>query len=140
MPAGSAVITVRDAQTRSRPMRSVKWAWTSDGSGNVNGFPMARAIGGKVVNLVTKPGAGGVAPTDNYDVQILDEIGRDILDGKGMNRDTANTETVSPRTFLTDGGTPAITDVGQIAVDDILNLVITNAGAAKQGIVVLYLE
>lgn len=47
---------------------------------------------GRIAELTTNPGA--VAPTDNYDLTLIDDEGSDRLQGLGANRDTANTETV----------------------------------------------
>lgn len=50
------------------------------------------AFEGRIAELTTNPGA--VAPTDNYDLTLIDDEGSDRLQGLGANRDTANTETV----------------------------------------------
>lgn len=47
---------------------------------------------GRIAELTTNPGA--VAPTDNYDLTLIDGEGSDRLQGLGANRDTVNTETV----------------------------------------------
>lgn len=47
---------------------------------------------GRLLELTTNPGS--TAPTDNYDVTLIDEEGADRLQGLGANRDTANTESV----------------------------------------------
>src|SRR5690349_5578905 len=67
--------------------------WTSVASGNASGT--ARKISGLLVRAVTVPGAGGAAPTDNYDITITDEQSVDVLANCKVglsNRDTANTE------------------------------------------------
>jgi hypothetical protein len=50
------------------------------------------AIDGHLVALVTNPGA--TAPTDNYDITLVDVEGADRLQGVGANRDTVTTEQV----------------------------------------------
>lgn len=47
---------------------------------------------GRIAELTTNPGS--TAPTDNYDLTLIDDEGSDRLQGLGANRDTANTETV----------------------------------------------
>ncbi len=49
---------------------------------------------GRLMELTTNPGA--VAPTDNYDITLVDDQGIDRLQGVGANRDTANTESAIP--------------------------------------------
>jgi hypothetical protein len=44
--------------------------------------------------MITDPGA--TAPTDDYDITLVDEDGIDALAGAGANRDTTNTEQVYP--------------------------------------------
>ena len=51
-------------------------------------------IEGRLFELTTNPGA--VAPTDNYDVTVVDGEGIDRLQGLGADRDTTNTESVPP--------------------------------------------
>lgn len=49
---------------------------------------------GRLLELTTNPGA--TAPTDNYDITLVDAEGIDRLQGVGLNRDTANTESAIP--------------------------------------------
>lgn len=49
---------------------------------------------GRLMELTTNPGSP--APTDNYDVTIVDAESVDRLQGVGVDRDTANTETAIP--------------------------------------------
>ncbi len=45
---------------------------------------------GRLISLHTNPGA--TAPTDNYDITLIDGDGIDRLQGVGANRDTATSE------------------------------------------------
>ncbi len=110
-------------------VKKIIWAWTCDASGNVNGTggQTANAYNGAIERLVTVPAGGGSAPSDNYDVTILDEDSTDVLLGAGVDRDTANTEQV------------ARASLGVVA-NDKLTLNIANAGNAKGGTVYLYLR
>lgn len=51
---------------------------------------------GYIIKVVTDPGS--TAPTDNYDVTLIDATtGADLLGGEGMNRDTATSEEAIPK-------------------------------------------
>lgn len=64
--------------------------WVSDASGNADiAIPKLRAW---LTKAKTKPSA--TAPTDNYDVEILDPDGFDVLGGVLHDRDTATTEQI----------------------------------------------
>jgi len=123
--AGTVTIT----EETHGSLKKIAWAWTCDASGNVNGTggQTAGAYNGALERLVTVPAAAGSAPTDNYDITILDEDGVDVLLGAGADRDTANTEQVQR------------TSLGVVA-NDKLTLNIANAGNAKSGTVYLYLR
>lgn len=105
-------------------IRKITFSWTSDASGDVNGTTGSTAsiekVTGTIARLVTNPGA--TAPTDNYDIVLNDEDGADVLGGTGANRDTAVSESLNPN----------------VLVDNVLTLVVSNAGDSKVGTVVLY--
>lgn len=114
----------------SSPIKKVKFAWTSENGGGDAGKASKTTVNaytGEIIRLVTIPGAGGVAPTDDYDVTITDEDGTDVLIGAGANRDTANTEQV------------LASSLGCVAYDK-LTLNIQNAGNAKQGTAIIYIR
>lgn len=123
----AAVGTVVYTEERQGSVRKVAMAWTCSAGGAVSGTPSTYQYSGEIVRLVTVPGAAAAAPTDNYDVTILDDDGTDVLMGAGVDRDTANTEQV------------LAASLGYIA-NDHLNLVVANAGAAKSGTVYLYIR
>lgn len=50
-------------------------------------------VWGTLLVLQTKPGS--TAPTDNYDITLIDADGADRLDSVGLNRDTSTTERVT---------------------------------------------
>lgn len=129
--AGSVTFTYDQDPDR---IKSMVMAWTSDASGNVSGIA-SRHVTGKVVQVVTDPGAA--APTDNYDITLLDSRGFDVLAGTGANRDTITTEGAVPVQETTVGanlyGNP-------VYVDGPLTLTIANAGSAKQGTVTVLFE
>lgn len=96
----------------------ITWTSTSGGAVEVK-LP---EIWGRVVRMVTDPAAGGSAPTDNYDVTLVDENALDVLGGTGADRDTANTEAISPGVYL----------AGQVT------FTVANAGNAKAGVAKIY--
>lgn len=65
--------------------------WTADGSdGSVPATASTVPIVGRLFHATTDPGA--TAPTDNYDITLVDAEGVDAAQGLLANRDTANTE------------------------------------------------
>lgn len=105
--------------------KKVKFAWTSDASGDADGSTTA-VFSGKIVQVTTVP-SGVAAPTDNYDVEVRDADGVDLLAGAGANRDEANTEHITSAS------------VGAVCASA-LTLVVSNAGNATQGTVYVYIE
>jgi hypothetical protein len=129
--AGSAVITHR---TRYRAIKWVQWDWTSDASGDVDGA-ISAPINGEIMAIDTVPGAGGVQPTDNYGITLLDENGVDVAEGLLADRDNATSQRVLPVIEQTVGSNP----YGfRAIVDGPLELVVVAAGAANEGRVRLY--
>lgn len=106
--------------------------WTSDGSGDVSEAiseaNMKILIGKNLAHFITDPGV--TAPTDNYDLTLLDAYGVDVLGAEGMNRDTANSEQSVPA--LKSGV------YGDRIIDTALTFTIAAAGDTKQGTVILY--
>ena len=121
--AGTATVT----EISHTSVRKITWSWTS-GTGAEGGTVTkvtTKAYDGRVIALTTDPGV--TAPTDNYDIEVLDADGHDVLLGAGANRDTANTE------FVTEASLGAV-------AGSTLTLSITNAGDAKVGVVVLWVR
>jgi len=101
-------------------------SWTSDGSGNADlAIP---GMSGWLIKMVTDPGAA--APTDNYDITLIDENSLDVLVDTGLNRDTANTEQVYP--VVTNAQTP-------IFLCGSHTFTVANAGASKNGTAIFYI-
>lgn len=110
----------------SGSVKKIKFAWTSDASGDVE-KAVTRTINGIALALVTDPGA--TAPTDNYDITIEDEDSIDILNGNGSDRDTSNTEQVAVDLDTGQGRPVAATSY---------TFKVANAGNAKVGTAWLY--
>lgn len=104
--------------------------WTSDSSGNAD---IVVNLFGFLLKAVTDPAAGGSAPTDNYDITLVQD-GIDMAGGILADRDTANNEIVY-------GIAKNGTDIAQIppflAGDH--TFTVANAGNAKAGRCILYL-
>lgn len=121
--AGTVVVT---ENPNARPLKRVKFAWTSSSGGAADGGTSG-AYNGKCILLTTIPAAAGDAPSANYDITVLDEDGVDVLAGAGINRHTSNTEQVVSASL---GG----------AVSQKLTLHVTAAGDTKQGVVYLDIQ
>lgn len=110
-------------------VRKVTVDWTSDDTtGAVTGT--TRKIVGWLIKGVTDPGSA--APTDNYDINLTDPEGTDILTlcvSKLIDRDTTTTE--QAYFHLTAGGTHPV-------VCDAITVAVTNAGNSKTGQLILY--
>lgn len=121
-------------RTRVGGLEKISAAWTSESDGSQT---QSIPIGGAIVRVVTNPGA--TAPTDDYDLTLVDEDGLDLFMGLGANRDTANTEQFCPGLAPKDG---VITAAAAIPIVYIGNATITlaNAGSAKIGVVVIYVQ
>jgi len=114
---------VKTEETFSK-IKKVSFAWTSDG-GSADSTT-DEVYTGEIIRLVTVP-SGAAAPDPNYDVVVNDEDSTDVLMGAGANRHTSDTEQV------------LASSLGVVA-NDKLTLAVTNAGAAKQGTVHLYIR
>lgn len=103
---------------------SLTWVSAADGSATatVN-------LWGFLLKAVTDPAAGGSAPTDNYDITLVQD-GIDAAADALLNRDTANNEQVYP---LASGAAVPIFLAGDHT------FTIANAGDSKGGVVHLYL-
>lgn len=103
--------------------------WTSDAAGAVsgNGATLASIDRGAVVQIELIPGSAGNQPTDLYDVTLVDDRSVDYLQGVGANLSNSTSKLV-----LFDP---------PIHFDDSFNLdlVVANAGNAKQGTVIVYI-
>lgn len=125
-----------DRNGKPAGIRKVLVDWTSDDStGAVSGT--TEKIVGQLIKAVTDPGA--TAPTDDYDINITDEEGVDVLavcQSTLANRDTANSEQVY-FLVLDAAGTPLAQSVHPVVCDK-LTIAVTNAGNSKVGQLILY--
>lgn len=85
--------TITQTHGATGNVRKFTFTCTADvADGSFPATVIAVKFEGRLVKLVTNPGA--TAPTDNYDITLVDAEGLDVLQGVGANRDTANTEAV----------------------------------------------
>lgn len=112
----------------------IKLDWTSDAAGAVNGTKVR--VRGRLANVVFIPGTGGTQPSASYDIVLNDEAGFDVLSGKGANLSNSVITRISPAVPHTDA-VPTV-GVGDVYVDEELELQVSNAGASKTGSVWLY--
>lgn len=119
--AGTVTVSQRGPRADA-PVTRIELAWISSAGGAAD---KVVNVNGAIERVVFNPGTP--APSDNYGVTLMDEDGSDVLAGAGANRDTANTESISP-------STDRYTVAGPVALN------ISAAGDSKQGKVVLYVR
>lgn len=102
-------------------------AWTSDASGNVSGDSFPIKFGG-LLQAKFVPGTSGVQPTDQYDVVVNDADGVDVLRGAGANLSNSAGSYSTPV-----NNAPVLFLEAQT-----LYPVVSNAGNAKSGTIILY--
>jgi len=118
---GTVVLT----ETTFPSIKKVKFAWTSDGSGNAT-LTTLKSYTGECVRLITVPGTVGDQPTA-YSVAINDEDGVDVLVGAGATRSTTLTQQV------------LASSLGCV-VNSQLTISVTGAGSGKKGTLYLYIR
>lgn len=99
-------------------------AWTSDAGGAVSGNTIS-VQAGRLRQVKFIPD-GTTAPTDLYDVTLLDADGADVLVGNGANQSATVAAWYLP-------ANPIFIDAGD------LTPTIANAGNAKKGTIILYI-
>ena len=78
------------AYDRPNHIRIVTISW-SDASGNGVNFQLTQPwYNGWIIEVDTDPGT--TAPTDNYDIELLNDLGVDLLAGELYDRDTSTSE------------------------------------------------
>lgn len=108
---------------RTASMNYICLKVTTDNSGDVS-VTTTNKFTGTVMAYFCNPGTGGDIPTDLFDVSILDETGRDILLGEGV-------DSLNAITNLDDNQLAGFGGFNGIYKTK-LNLVIANGGDEKQ--------
>lgn len=127
--AGTVTVTreeIKPSQRNTKHVTKVIVDWTSDADGDAD--VAIKNLSGWLVKVVTDPGSS--APTDNYDVTLIDEDGADALQSLCLNRDTSNSESVY--TLVTGAATPVL-------LAGTHTFTVANAGNAASGRAVLYM-
>ena len=109
-------------------MKVATLTWTTAAGGTFTPTAMSKSINGYVIMVETDPD-GTAAPTDDYDLTLLNSGSADIMGGALADRDTANTELTMP---LLNGG------YSGVAVQGPLTLTVSNAGNSKIGVVKIF--
>jgi len=104
-------------------------AWTST-AGGVATSTISR-ISGTLERFTFVPGGGSTVPSAGYDVTLTDDDGFDVLTAKGANL----SETTASQHLTIDSSA-----VLPIAICGPLDLAVANAGAAKTGVIRLYVR
>lgn len=73
---------------------TIQWDWTADASDGSVPTNTVTGVLGYVVRVVTDPGSP--APTDDYDIELKDAYGCDVMGGALADRDTSTTEQAMP--------------------------------------------
>lgn len=134
--AGSITVTTSEV-AGGAGVRKYSVAWTSDASGDVSGNTVE--IGsGTIIAVEFVPGAGGVQPTDLYDVTFTDAAGINVFDdgaGASVGANLSNA-TASHKVPFVGGG--SVTYVRRWLHGGDYTPVVAAAGNAKQGRIDLY--
>lgn len=113
--AGSSVTETHE---KLGPIGVVTLSWVADDTdGSVPATALTTKISGRLLALVTNPGA--TAPTANYDIVLNDGDSFDVLEGVGANRHTSTTEKVRIVYSGTSSNPP-------VAASDTLTFTLTN--------------
>jgi hypothetical protein len=114
-------------------IKKIVWSWTTD---SANGAIVDSTTAGEVnkttgyytgviTRLITDPGSA--APTDNYDIVVLEAVGNLLLIGGGHNRHTTTTQQVLESSL-------------GVCLNTQLRFNISTAGNSKNGVVILYIR
>jgi hypothetical protein len=123
-----AVTTTTIIENQRERVLQYSIAWTSTAGGAVSANTFRLNAPGRLLSVRYVPGSGGLQPSDQYDVTLVDSDGVDVLAGGGANLSNAVATLVhrDPPAYLTHTRT--------------LDLVVANAGDANSGTVVLTVQ
>lgn len=111
--------------------------WVSDASGNVSGstFNMKH---GTIISVEFEPGAGALAPTDLYDVDMEDEHGVSMFDNGAGTTIGANLSAVAASHAVPLFGLAGTSLVRRWHQGGPVELQVANAGDSNAGTVTVY--
>ena len=122
--AGTATVTTSDV---GGGVTKYSIAWTSDASGDVSGNAF-NVKAGRLLVLHIMPNTGATQPTDLYDMTLDDADAVDLVDALGANLSNSTGKIYQWSPALYFDGT------------DQIDLVISNAGNAKTGVIELLVQ
>jgi len=108
-------------------LTKIQFDWLSDANGDATA-DTTKVYTGEIILAVFEPDSGGTQPTDQYDVEVTDADGYDVLNVQGANCSNAANAIKTKEDKL-----------GAV-VGSILSLAVSNAGNAKGGIVTLIIR
>ena len=129
----AAVVSVTARRHGSIRIAVIDWVSSDTGTATatVN-------LDGQLLKFVTNPGA--VAPTDSYDITLVDEDGLDVANGLLADRDTANSEVVYPFAEVTLGGTGTDAAALPLYHGGPVTFTLASAGDTKAGQLKVYMR
>lgn len=119
----AAVVTITEETYGT--VKKVRFAITSHTDGTASD-ETTNAFSGEVLRMVAVPASGGDQPTDQFDIEVQDEDGYDILAGQGGNLSNASPTTV-------------VASMGAIA-NDKMTVSATNMGDTKKADIIVYVR
>lgn len=123
--AGTVTVTTAVISGSSVTRYTIAWTSTAGGAVSANTFSVKA---GHLIEIKFVPGSAGNQPTDLYDVTLIDTDSIDLLSGRGANLSNATSSRMVWDPPLYHDATQAF------------DLVVANAGNAKSGTVILYVE
>lgn len=143
MAGSSMTFTYDDGQDgRGLPtnVRKVTASWVSDdATGAVSGT--TRKMVGRIIKAVNIPGTAGVQPTNLYDIALTDENSVNLLSGcLPTLADISNASNTERYFFAKNTDAAPLSTSSAPLVCDKITIAVTNAGNAKQGSIILYIE
>lgn len=112
--------------------------WVSDASGNVSGSTFEMKAG-TIVAVEFVPGAGALAPTDLYDVDLLDEEGVTMFDNGGGTSIGSNLSTTLASHHVPMTGLVGVTIYRRWHHGGPVELDVSGAGDSNAGTVNIYI-
>ena len=102
LPAFAAgTVTFSPFYNRENDLYIITISWTAGGGGAVTAVPFPTPIssnlqGRYIVEVITIPGTAGAAPTNLYDITLIEPYGTDVMGGSLVDRSTTATERARP--------------------------------------------
>lgn len=138
IPAGSNSALLARSRPGPSDVFKTSIVWTSDAAGAVSGNTLLMPSG-SVVSVEFVPGAGGVQPTDLYDVTFLDAESVNMFDdGSGTTSIGANLSNVNTTHKVPLIGGAANTYVRMWLHGGTYTPVVANGGNAKSGTINIF--